>query len=418
MKILHANKFFYPKRGADRVFFHVTELLEKHGNTVVPFSMQHPKNLKTKYRDYFVSQVNFDSPTAIIEKLRVLGRMLYSFEARKKLSRLLRDEPCDIGHIENIYHQISPSILSVMKKRGMPIVMTVHDLKLMCPNYKMYTQDAVCERCFKHRYYNAVKHKCMKGSAINSVPVMLEMYLHKVMRFYEKNIDLFIAPSEFMKSKMVQWGFDGQKIQVLSNFVDTEFFTPGKKDNGYFFYSSGLEPEKGILTILKAAKRSPSLKIMISGSGSMETYVKEYIQENGLVNQIKLLGFIEREQTRKLFQECTGHLILSELYENNPLAVLESIACAKPTIGTDIGGIPELIQDGETGYLIKPGDHIALAAAMEKLAKNPTQAAAMGRRAHQKAQNYSAETYYAKLMGFYTELLEKAKNKPKELLRS
>lgn len=407
MKILHVNKFYFPKRGADRVFFNVSKLLEDRGHNVVPFSMKHPKNLKSGYGDYFVSQVNFENPTTIIEKLRVLGRMMYSLEARRKVSQLLRDVPCDIAHLENIYHHISPSILGAIKKRNIPIVMTVHDLKLMCPNYKMYTQDAVCERCFKHKYYNAVLHKCMKGSAINSVPVMFEMYFHKIMRFYERYVDLFIAPSEFMKNKMVQWGFDANKIRVLSNFVDTDFFTPGHKNNGYFFYSSGLEPEKGILTILKAVKRSPQLKVLISGSGSMESYIKEFIQKNGLTKQIQLLGFIEREQTKQYLQECIGTLVTSELYENNPLAVLESIACAKPTIGTEIGGIPELIEDGVTGYIVKPGDHIGLSDAMTALAKDATKSAQMGKAAHKKAEKYGKEAYYKGLLSLYQGLLPK-----------
>jgi glycosyltransferase involved in cell wall biosynthesis len=406
MKILHVNKFYYPKRGADRVFFNVTKLLEEHGNTVIPFSMTHPKNLKSKYKDYFVSQVNFDNPTSIIEKLRVLGRMLYSFEAKRKVGQLLDSEPCQIAHLENIYHHISPSILGTIKKRGMPIVMTVHDLKLMCPNFKMYTQDAICERCFKHKYYNAVAHKCVKGSAVNSIPAMIEMYFHKVMRFYERYVDVFLSPSEFMKNKMIQWGFDASKIHVLSNFVDTEFFTPGNKDNGYFFYSGGLEPEKGIVTILKAVKRSPSLKVVLSGAGSLESYCKEFIEKHNLQNQIILTGFIEREQTKKYFQECTGTLLMSELYENNPLGVLESIASAKPVIGTDIGGIPELIQDDETGIIIRPGDHIALADAMESLLRDTTKAAQMGKKAHKKADFYGANHYYQELIKVYESLLK------------
>lgn len=408
MKILHVNKFYFPKRGADRVFFAVSKLLEDHGNNVVPFSMEHPKNLKTGYSEYFVSQVNFDNPTTIIEKFRVLGRMLYSFEAKRKISRLLSEVPCEIAHLENIYHQISPSILGTIKRRGMPIVMTVHDLKLMCPNYKMYTQNAVCERCFKHKYYNAVLHKCMKNSSINSIPVMLEMYFHKIMRYYEKNVDLFLAPSEFMKTKMVQWGFDASRIEVLPNFVDTEFFAPGNKDNGYFFYSGGLEPEKGILTLLKAVKKAPSVRVVISGGGSMASYVEKYISENHLEQQIHYVGFIEREETKKYLQECTASLVLSELYENNPLAVLESIASAKATIGTDVGGIPELIEDGKTGVLIKPSDHIALARVMTELSRDTKRAASMGREAHKKASRYSQQMYYRQLSSYYEKLLNKA----------
>ncbi|MFC1640850.1 glycosyltransferase, partial [Patescibacteria group bacterium] len=185
MKILHVNKFHYPKRGADRYYLDLMRLLEKHGHQNVPFSMEHPKNEKSDFKNYFVSQVNFENPTTIIEKMRVLGRMMYSFEAKKKIQELLKENNVDVVHINNIYHQISPSILSAIKKANKPIVMTVHDYKLMCPNYKMFTQDAICERCKKRKFYKAIRYRCMRKKVLPSVLIAKEMYFHKALRIYE-----------------------------------------------------------------------------------------------------------------------------------------------------------------------------------------------------------------------------------------
>lgn len=404
MKILQVNKFYYPKRGADRHFLELSSILEEAGHDVLSFSMEDEKNLPSRYAQYFVSHVNFDNPSSIIEKFRVLGRMLYSFEARSKIQRLLRDHPVDVMHIHNVYHQISPSILGAAKRRGIPIVQTVHDLKLMCPNYKMYTEGSVCERCFKHKYYNATLHKCIKNHRGASAFMTLEMYFHALMNFYKRHVDHFIAPSVFMHDKMVAWGFNPEKISVLPNFVDINFFKPSPITGDNFVYIGGLEPEKGIGTVLAAAKAMPEMRVVIAGAGSYENKVREYIDTHKMHDRVEYLGFVDKETGARLIAESRGMIVPSRLYENNPLSALEAFASGRPVIGSAIGGIPELIGKNERGLLFTSGDALGLAEACRQLLQDTPRAEQMGKAGRVFVESLSRDAYRAQIEAVYHSL--------------
>ena len=252
MRVLQVNKFHWLKGGSEAVYFSVSKLLELHGHKVIPFSMKDPRNINTPYEKYFVDHISYDSG-GLEEKLSAAFKVIYSFDARKKMELLLQEVVPDLGHFHIFQHQISPSVFRPLRKKGIPIILTLHDLKPMCPNYKMLTHDGICERCKGRNFYNCFFHRCSKGSAINSLVNTIEMYLHYAMKYYQ-NVDKYIAVSDFLRVKMIEYGFPPEQVIHIPNFVDPCSFAFSDIDNGYCLYFGRLSEEKGLTTLLKASE--------------------------------------------------------------------------------------------------------------------------------------------------------------------
>ncbi|MFC1703143.1 glycosyltransferase [Patescibacteria group bacterium] len=196
MRIIFGNKYYYLKGGAERHLFDLQHILEENGHAVIPFAMADERNRKTDWNKYFVSPVQTEKVRFSLGGLKTAGRMIYSCEAKRKFRKLIKKAKPDLVHIHNIYHQLSPSFLPVAKKHGVPVVMTAHDYKLVSPNYSMYHDGEICEHA-KGDVWKAYTHRCVKGSAMASWLVALEMSLHKRWGLYEKNIDRILLSAEF-----------------------------------------------------------------------------------------------------------------------------------------------------------------------------------------------------------------------------
>ena len=196
MKILMVNKFYYIKGGSETYYFSLKNLLEKNGHEVIDFSMEDEKNFESKYSKFFVNNVDYNKEQSIFSKMKEAKKIIYSTEAKKKLELLIKETKPDIAHLHIFQHQLSLSILDVLKKYNIPIVYTAHDLKMICPNYKMLTHGEICERCKDGKYYNCLKYKCLKDSMAKSGVAMMEAYINKCRKAYDK-IDYIISPSKF-----------------------------------------------------------------------------------------------------------------------------------------------------------------------------------------------------------------------------
>ncbi|KKR20262.1 MAG: group 1 glycosyl transferase [Parcubacteria group bacterium GW2011_GWE2_39_37] len=370
MRVLLVNKFNYLKGGADKYFIELAELLNQGRVETAKFCMAYEKNLPDKDSGYFLKKIDFnDFKFSFIFKY--LSRILFSFEAAKKFELLLNDFKPDIVHIHNIYHQISPSILMVAKKHKLPIVMHLHDFKLLCPNYKMYTQDQVCERCKGGKFFNCTKYRCLKNSYVKSLLATIEMYFHhKILRIYEKNIIQFIAPSEFVKNKAIEWGIPAEKISLLPYFIKLDEFTPDFTVGNYWLYFGRLEKEKGIYTLLEAINMVNDGKLKIVGIGSESENIKKYIIENNLSSKVELLGAKYGQDLKLLIAQARAVIVPSEWYEVSGIVNLEALALGKLVIASNIGGIKEIITDNQTGLLFTPGSVSELAEKMKIAAEN------------------------------------------------
>ncbi len=422
MKILLINKFYYLKRGAEKHFFDLKKLLESKGHQVVVFSMQDERNEKTPYAKYFVSKIETEKPRF---SLRGAGRVFYSFEAKKKLEKLILAEKPDIAHVHNIYHQISPSILTVLKKHKIPIAMTLHDFKILCPVYILYSKGEICEKCKTYRYWHCVTKKCAKNSYLASKLNALEMCWHKFLRIYENNVSTFIVPSEFLKNKILEWGrLPEAKINVLPHFVDCNNLTavtpkspvlslqtpvggdlPLGRDGNYILYFGSLSKEKGVRVLLEAAKilnENNNLKheIHLAGTGPEEKALRDFVAKNYLSEKVKFCGYLTREALQEKIKNSLFVVVPSITYETFGLSALEANALGKPVVASNLGALPEIVIDKETGILFKAGDSRDLAEKISVMLVSGD--SKKGERAKEIAETkYNKENYWRELEKIY-----------------
>lgn len=402
MKFVSANKFYYLKGGAERYAFDLSRLLEDRGHEIAPFAMRDKKNFPSEWSRFFVSPVETERVSFSFSGLKTAGRFLYSFEARRKFGALLDAFGPDLVHVHNIYHQISPSILPIAHDRGLPVVMTVHDYKLIAPNYSLYHDGEICERTKPNRYWQAVRHRCVKGSMIAGALEAVEMRLHDALGLYRDNIDLYIAPSRFMMAKLIEYGVNETKIRHLPNFVDADRFTPSYGGD-YAFFAGRLSPEKGVDLLIRAAAKIKDVPLRIAGTGPEEKRLKSLAAQLGADN-VAFLGFLDTDKLKKAYAGARFVVIPSQWYENFGLVAMEAAACGKAVVATQLGGLPEMVQEGETGRLVSAGDISGLASTMWSLWADPATTEAMGRNARVLIEReYGPARHYEKIMAIYKE---------------
>ena len=381
MRILMVNSFNYLRGGAERCCFDLSALLEANGHQVIPFSMAHPRNVPSPYDDYFVSHIDF--PTELRQpglgpKLNVAERILYSREAKRKIGQLVADTRPDLVHIHGFIHEMSTSILPALKKAGLPVVQTLHDYKIVCPNTTFISNESVCERCQGHRYYNIALHRCKRDSRVASILAGAEMYFHELFRLYQPNIDIFISPSAFLAHKVSEHGVS-KPIVTIPNFIDPAQFRPHYEPDNYFLYAGRLARPKGILTLLEAMRQADvTAELRIAGAGDMESELRDFAARYGLSN-VRFLGHLDTAELTHTMQHALCTVQPSEWYENYSMTVIESLACGTPVVGAAIGGIPEQVRDGVNGLLFEPGNATQLAEKLRYLHARREQAIEMGR---------------------------------------
>jgi glycosyltransferase involved in cell wall biosynthesis len=372
-RLLAINNYFYRRGGAESVFLDQIELFTAAGWEVVPFAMRHPANLPSAWSEYFVSEIEYGGPGGPVTKAKQAAKVIYSLEARRKILALIGRAPPTVAHAHNVYHHISPSIFGALKAEGVPLVMTAHDLKIACPAYKMLSRGRVCERCHGSRIHNVLLHRCVKESALVSGLVLLETLVHRSFGLYRDTIDRLIAPSRFYRDKLVEWGWDASRIAYIPNSIDAKAYSPATHEGDYVVYAGRLAPEKGLATLVRAAALSRQ-QLVLAGSGPEEPALRKLAQDLGV--EVAFTGHLDKPALQRLIGEARALVLPSEWYENAPISVLEAYALGRPVIGTRIGGIPELVADGETGALVEPANPVMLAEALAALAALPPSARA------------------------------------------
>jgi glycosyltransferase involved in cell wall biosynthesis len=404
LKILLVNKFLYRKGGDAICALDTGTLLKEHGHDVFYWGMQHPLNPPYPNEGLFMSHLDFEQRTSVIQQMRIAGNILYSLEAQKKIAKVVRERRPDIVHVHNFAHQLSPSILDVFKKYDIPVVMTMHDYKLVCASYLLYDGQQPCRACTGGSYYHCFQKKCVKGSRTKSFLNMIEMYLHhKVLHSYDI-IDICISPSMFLKGMLQKMRFKKDVI-VVPNFIGSQEFVPEYTNKGYLAYFGRLSGEKGLFTLLDAVK-GLSIGLHIIGSGPCERALKESAQRLRLSN-VQFLGYLTGKALYKEIADALCVVLPSEWYENNPRSILEAFAFGKPVIGAEIGGIPELIGDEEHGLLFTPGNHEQLHAKIEYCLSHTDEIKRMGKAARLYVEDFhSPEKHYSELMGVYNSVIK------------
>lgn len=401
MKILLVNKFYYPNRGADKYFLFLEQLLREKGHEVHVFAMASNKNLSSPDTKYFSPEVDLQAQS-FWGKARAAKSIIYNQAAKKRFTNLLTDFQPDIIHAHNIYHQLSPSILDAARKMKIPVVMHLHDYKLICPNYKLYSQGKYCKKCVNGNYWQCTKNLCVDNSFIKSFWSSLEMTIHhKVLKIYEKGVNLFIAPSKFMKNICLEAGWPENKFVVLENISPIKPIT-GLALEDYLLYFGALEEEKGIDILIKAVAGT-NKKVKIAGEGSYKENLMKLSRENKV--DIEFLGKLEGADLHILIEQALAVVIPSRWPENMPLAAIEAMSAGKAIIASDIGGLSELIENKKNGYLFPVNDIQKLRDIIMSLDKK--QVIEIGKRAAKSRIDKDVEWHYQELIKIYETLVNK-----------
>lgn len=404
MKILAVNKFYYMKGGSEAYYFSLNNLCIEKGHDIVPFSMKDEKNFHSEFQDNFINNVNYQD-MSLKTKVVNSAKIVYSVEAYNKIKKITCNTKPDIAHLHIFQHQLSPSIIHGLRKCGIPIVNTVHDLKVMCPNYKMLNNKGICEECKGSKYYRCFLNSCVKNSKLNSIVNTLEAYLHKFLKSYEL-VDMYICPSEFFRKKLIEFGIAVNKTVHIPNFIDIKEFEPCYEAEDYFVYMGRLSEEKGISTLIEAMNEVKASKLYVLGSGHLEVELMKQVKDSKLDN-VEFLGFKTGEELENIIRKSKFVVIPSICYENCPMSVIEAMAYGKSVIGSNIGGIPELIQDEITGLIFKSGDKNDLASKINYLLNNPRICNEMGISGRKRAEDcYDKEIHYEKINEVYNSLLK------------
>ena len=392
MKILIANKFYYP-RGGDCIYtLNLESLLKSRGHDVAAFAIQHPQNQPNEFHHYFPSEVSYSSDGRK-NLLKNVRRPFGAKDVKQKFKALLNDFQPDIVHLNNIHTHLSPVLAEIAHKKQIRVVWTLHDYKLLCPRYDCLRNGKSCRLCFSDKFY-VLKYKCMKNSIFASALAFGEAKKWSKEKL-ERYTDAFICPSEFMKSQMLAGGFNKDKLTVLPNFATINENNPSvlKKREDYYCYIGRISEEKGIETLLQTAQQLP-YPLKIAGKSSLSCdFISRYAS-----NKIEFTGYLNKEEVKSLLENARFSVIPSEWYENNPLSGIESLCLGTPVLGANIGGIPELIEENQNGLLFESGNKEELKNKIEQMYHSTFDYKYIAQKAQK---DYSTENYYTELMNIY-----------------
>ena len=413
MKILLVNKYHYVKGGSETYHFGLAKLLESHGNEVIYFAMDDEKNYECEQSRYFSKNVDFNTKLSAVGKLKAGLHALYSFDAKKKIEQLIIDEKPDVVHINLAHRHITLSIVDAIKKHNIPVVFTAHDLNCICPSHTMLSNGKVCDRCVKeHSYKPALQQKCVKNSAMQTMLGVVEAKNYERMHTYNK-IDFYICPSDFYRRYFVESGITKNPIVHWVNFLpEGTVYEQSKNVKDYFLYFGRISEEKGLRSLVKAYHLGNfENKLYFVGDGPLREELEEYVKENNLCDKVIFTGFQSGDSLKKYVAEAKCVILPSEWYENGPYSILEALAVGKVAIVSSNGGLPELVEDGVTGFICEPNNPQSLCDCMKKLnALTEAEYNSMSQKSLEKAKSdCDCEKYYDKLMDCYKQLISKSK---------
>lgn len=413
MRILLVNYRYFISGGPEKYMFNIKAMLEQHGHEVIPFSVHSNKNVETEYARYFVEPIGSRDATYFDECkktprviLQMLSRSIYSLEVEKAIQKEIREVKPDLVYVLHFVNKLSPSVLRGAKKMGLPVVLRLSDYFLLCPRFDFLYDKKPCEDCLRCGYRTCIRRRCVKGSLFASAVRVLSMKVHKWMDIY-RNVDAFVTPSEFLKKKLAANGFDESKIHCIPTFTTSKTQLGEPKVGSYGLYFGRISEEKGVETVVKAFEKLPDRVVKIMGDDTTEEArrLMAYVREKNLTN-IEFLGFKAGVELEEVIKGARYTLIPSVWYDNLPNTALESFQYSKPVIASNIGSLPELVEDGVNGFLFTPGDPEALAAKVRLLdadAVAETMGAASRARLEQR---FAPEKHYDALMAVFETALQ------------
>jgi glycosyltransferase involved in cell wall biosynthesis len=406
MRILFCNKYNYSFSGTEIYLFELMELLRSRGHEVALFSMSDSRGQPTPYDRHFVPQIDFKTPSGWFHKAVSAPHAIYSCQARRRIRAMIAEFRPDIAHVRNIYHHLSPSILWELKARNVPVVYHLNDFKVLCPSYNFVASGEACEACKSGKFWHAFQKKCYPGWGERMV-LVVEAYAHKWLGTYRQCVDCFLAPSEFVKNKFVEHGWNVGKFRVLPHFQPVKDIRERNAGGAPLLYFGRLSREKGVADLLRAMQRLRHLRLVVAGEGPDRASLQELAGALRLTN-VAFVGHLGRAELDRAIADSRFTVLPSHAYETLGKTILESYAHGRAVVTTDLGSRRELVDERSTGLLYEPGDVERLASCLELLSRQPELADRMGRAGREMLrERFSPDRHYEELIGLYRQLAER-----------
>lgn len=399
MNILQVNNYGYVRGGSETYFLALEALLKKHNHNVALFSIADDRNPVSNWSDYWPKGVDLKAPSPMD-----LLRFIYAPQARRYVARLCDRFQPQLAHLHIYYGQLTTAVLREFRKRGIPVVQTLHEYKLLCPVYTNIFDGHACHACNGRHFWYAVSRRCNRGSFARSLLSATESYVSRALGSWD-DIDQFVAVSDFVRQEMVAAGLPQDKITTVHNFIDVQTMEPSREAGEYFLYFGRIEKMKGVMTLLKAMRQTCG-RLVIAGGGAARPEMEAYIRRHRM-NNVTLVGFKRGKELHDLIRASRCVIAPSEWHEPFGLVLVEAFAFARPVIASRIGGMTEIVEEGKNGLLFSPGSVGELAQAMRWMWEHPIEALSMGQWGRVLAEKkFSPQQHYAALRDVYKRVMQ------------
>jgi glycosyltransferase involved in cell wall biosynthesis len=389
MRILLAHNYYTLSGGEDTVFAAEQALLRQHGHDVSTY-------------------VEDNRHATGIRRLAAAGQSLWSWTSQRNLQQILCDGVWHVAHFHNTFPLISPSAYYICQRRHIPVVQTVHNYRLLCPAATLFRNGRPCEDCLgKTLYWPGVLHSCYRGSSVQSAVAAAIVAVHRLLKTWQEQVDVYIAPTAFVRGKLIEGGFPEDRIVVKPHFVHPD---PGVTQlrEDYALFVGRLVPEKGVRTLLAAWEKVGDITLKIAGEGPLLEEMRAWIGRRGL-QRVELLGQLPRPDVHEVLRKARVLIFPSAWYEPFGMVLAEAFACGVPAIAPRLGAMAEIVHDGQTGLHFTPGDPDDLAAKVLWAFAHPALLEPMAHRARQSYEHrYQAGDNYEMLRNIYETAIERA----------
>ena len=373
--------------GEDTVAENEGKLLSAYGNHVFYYIRDN-----AEIRDY-----------GLLKKIKLGIATFFSIKSFHEISEIIVKNKIDIVHVHNTVPLISCAAYFAAKKYGCALVQSIHNMRMLCPTGMMIKEDAICEECVGMGLRCAVKNKCYHNSAIQSAILAGSIAFHRLIGSYKK-VDAYLVTTEFNR-KMLEKVVDKTKIYMKPYYSDSKTLSPDNKERGYYIYISRLEHLKGIHVALQAFRKLPNQKLIVLGIGPDEEKSHKYVKDNNMTN-VEFLGFKSKSDMVTLLYNAKALIFPTQWYEGFPMTIVESLAVGTPIIGSNIGNVGTIIQDGISGLTFQYDDPEDLISKIEYFENNPAEAMKMEQGAQKYfIDNHTPENIYKCTMRIYEDCL-------------
>lgn len=385
MKIVLVHNTYRQSGGEDVVVNAENALLERKGHKVIRYSRSNDEI----------------SSMSLPQQIFLVKNIIHSEKSKQQLFALLREQRPDVVHVHNTFMVMSPSVYDACRDAGVPVVQTLHNYRLLCPGWSLSRNGNVCEECIDDGLWRGVWHGCYRDSRLMTAAVALMTQVHRSKRTWQDSVNRYIALTNFARKKFIQGGLPASTIHVKPNFLESD---PGERSSPGrpILFIGRLSTEKGIDVLLDAWQHlNHPVPLVIVGNGPLRKSLEVSVAEKRLSN-VTFAGWLSRPEVFAALKNASALIVPSVCYEGFPMTLVEAFASGTPVLGSNLGGVQEIVKDGHNGLHFVAGDAVDLASKVEWAWSHPAELAAMGHAArHDFEQLYTAETNYRSLLQIY-----------------